>query len=94
MKRDERTEIERLLSVTKGCRNDMHEPDEQEVKVRVVGDHLDNACGVAITPDAIAGGFQEFVVCIEQFRDGKIYSERFNLANLIAMARGTWREPT
>ena len=37
--------LERLLKVTKDCREDMHEPDEQEVGAIVTGWRLDNAMG-------------------------------------------------
>ena len=61
----------------------MHEPDEQDVRARVVGDHLDNACGDNISLEAVAGGFQEFVVVLS--RDRK--KATVNLADLIALAR-------
>ena len=69
----------RLLRVTRECRPDMHEPDEQGVKAVVTGNHLDNAMG-----DSVAGSCGEFVVTIH--RDGS-KSESFNLASLIALAR-------
>ena len=88
MKKD----LERLLKITKGCREDMHEPDEQGVKAKVIGDHLDNAFGDSIRIDAIIDGYQEFVVIhgYQEFvvilnREGHI--EKFNLATLIALAR-------
>lgn len=71
---------ERLNQITLGCRPNMHEPDEQGIKVSVIGDHLDNAFGTRITIDS---GFQEYIVIIK--RRGK--QEKFNLANLIALAR-------
>ena len=79
MKKD----LERLLKITKGCREDMHEPDEQGVKAKVIGDHLDNAFLDSIRIDAIIDGYQEFVVILN--REGHI--EKFNLATLIALAR-------
>lgn len=76
-------DLERLRSITEGCRPDMHEPDEQGLRARVVGDHIDNACGDWINVDAIVGGFQEFVVILD--RNGR--KECFNLATLLALAR-------
>jgi ethanolamine ammonia-lyase small subunit len=76
-------DLKRLLKITAGCGRDMHEPDEEDVRARVVGDHLDNAFGEGISTDAIMNGYQEFVVILE--RDGKL--EKFNLASLIALAR-------
>jgi hypothetical protein len=74
---------ERLLSITAGCRDDMHEPDEQGVKASVTGYSLDNAMGDHISEEAVKKGYQELVVIIS--RDGKY--EPFNLASLIALAR-------
>jgi hypothetical protein len=79
---------ERLLDVTKGCRDDMHEPDEQEVAARVVGTVLDNAFGNGVEEDALVQGHQELVIIIERdLNGGKRRWEKFNLATLIAMAR-------
>jgi len=72
-----------LLTATEGCRPDMHEPDEQDISVRVIGDHLDNACGTEIREGDIIHGYQEIVVLLK--RAGSLY--RFNLADLIALAR-------
>lgn len=77
------SELARLQKITWGCRDDMHEPDEQGLKARVVGDHLDNAFGDHIDAKAIIGGFQELVVILS--RNGR--DECFNLANLINLAR-------
>lgn len=78
---------DRLVEITKGCREDMHEPDENGVKAWIVGNHLDNAFGDSVTIDAITGNFQEFVVVIERFYGEKHHKEFFNLATLIAVAR-------
>lgn len=75
---NERNERERLQAILEGCRDDMHEPDEQGAVATISGDHLDNAFGDVVDPVA-----KEFVVSIT--RDGK--TEHFNLANLIALAR-------
>lgn len=85
--------LETLRDVTKDCRESMHEPDEQGIKVRVIGDHLDNAMGDSISDVAIIEGFQEYIVVIERewydSNDGHFRQSRdnFNLANLIALAR-------
>ena len=70
----------RLLEITAACREDMHEPDQQGLSARVIGDELDNAFGEEVTTGL---GFQEYLVIIE--KDGK--AQRFNLATLIALAR-------
>lgn len=77
-------ELKQLRDFTKACRSDMHEPDEQGIKARIVGDHLDNACGNHIVTDAIINGYQEFVVILE---NDKGESHLINLATLIALAR-------
>jgi hypothetical protein len=85
MKNDELTRgfADRLLEITEGCREDMHEPDEQDLSASVVGNHLDNAFGEDIDEGQMGRGSQEFVVFLE--RNG-MYS-KFNLATLIAFAR-------
>jgi hypothetical protein len=75
----------RLTKFTNACRDDMHEPDEQNVSAHVVGYSLDNAFGDGILPRAIEEGWQEFVVVLK--KDGGLATERFNLATLIALAR-------
>ena len=37
--------VERLIKATSGCRNDMHEPDEQNVTAKFAGYSFDNAMG-------------------------------------------------
>jgi hypothetical protein len=37
--------LKRLRDKTNRCRQDMHEPDEQDVYAVVTGTHLDNAMG-------------------------------------------------
>lgn len=76
-------DIERLLAITEGCREDMHEPDEQGLTASCIGDRLDNAFGESIREDAILRGYQEFIVVLR--RGGK--TESFNLATLIALAK-------
>ncbi len=77
------SDLVRLQEVTRECRVDMHEPDEQGIDARVVGFKLDNAFGDSIRADAVTDGWQEFVVVLE--KDGLLHS--FNLATLIALAR-------
>lgn len=76
-----------LLDITSGCREDMHEPDEQGVEAKVVGFTLDNAMGDSIIPKAMKDGWQEFVVTITKESKGKKVSKNFNLASLIALAK-------
>ena len=71
--------LDRLLVATKGCREDMHEPDEQGIDAQVSGFHLDNAMG-----DDPLTNFGEFTVGITS-ESGP--TEWFNLATLIALAR-------
>ena len=68
----------RLNEATKDCRDDMHEPDEQEISAKVLGNHIDNAMGN--DPDTNCG---ELTVGI--IKDSK--TEWFNLATLIDLAR-------
>lgn len=73
-----------LLEFTSECRPDMHEPDEQGFKtVTLVGDHLDNAFGEYIDPDAVIRKFQEYVLLIRKHEKAL----PINLATLIAFAR-------
>ena len=72
----------RLLKITVDCREDMHEPDNQDISATVIGDHLDNAMGNYIGDDQSR---QEFVVIIKNESSGE--EEAFNLADLIALAR-------
>lgn len=80
---------QKLVAFTKPCRHDMHEPDEQGVKVAIVGDHLDNACGEHIDEKAIREGYQEYVVVLRRFDEEteKFLECPINLASLIALAR-------
>lgn len=85
---------ERLLYITQNCREDMHEPDEQDLKAFVIGNHLDNAFGDSIVPELIESLIHEYIVIMERMVDGdKNFKEKFfvhdkfNLATLIALAR-------
>jgi hypothetical protein len=70
----------RLLGITRDCRDDMHEPDNQGVFGSVTGRKLDNADG-----DNRAS--REFVVRLElRTPEGTGFGD-FNLATLIAFAR-------
>ena len=71
--------LDRLLSVTSECREDMREPDEQGIEAVISGYHLDNAMG-----NHPAGNAGVYTVGIRV--DGGEY-EWFNLATLIALAR-------
>jgi len=98
---DEQAWAARLLSITKGCRPDMHEPDEQALDAQIVGTHahkgadgrarlegsLDNAMG-----DHPDGGELVLTLCRERDWDDEgsptdIRVEHFNLATLVALAR-------
>lgn len=72
--------LDRLKNVTQKCRDDMHEPDEQDLSAVVAGFHLDNAMG-----DNPVNNCGEFTVGLS-LNDGESY-EWFNLADLIALAR-------
>lgn len=88
MKKDKRMEniLKELVAFTKGCREDMHEPDEQGVGVSaVVGNHLDNAFGNDIEPFLMEHNSQEYVVIMENENMDK--QLKVNLADLIALAR-------
>lgn len=65
-------ELERLEDITKGCRADMHEPDEQGMAAKVVGRVFDNAG----TPGEMK---------VRLTRHGMV--EDFRLADLVALAR-------
>lgn len=72
--------VQRILrDVTKACRDDMHEPDEQGISAIFTGFYLDNANGG--NPYNNAG---EFTVGIKN-QDGEI--KWFNLADLLAIVR-------
>jgi len=64
--------LKELKEITKECREDMHEPDEQGIEAFVKGQHFDNA-GVP--------GEYYLVLCLEDQR------VEINLATLVALAR-------
>lgn len=71
------TIAEDLLKITAGCREDMHEPDEQGLSAKVSGRVLDNA-----------GVDREYrVVLSREDEKGRVYQDTFNLADLLALAR-------
>lgn len=74
-----------LLVATEGCREDMHEPDEQGISARVIGNVLNNSCGTYLGGDPV---MQELLVILLKNEHG-VY---FNLADLIALARIGARE--
>ena len=64
--------LEDLLVITKGCRYDMHEPDEQGLTAIVTGLHPNNALGhqrqlVKPSPDAeeISGTLRRHGGCVD-----------------------------
>lgn len=85
--------LDRLRKITEGCRNDMHEPDEQQVSAVVSGYILDNAMGdhPAHNLGELTVGIQRVVVDDPDSTDfpraTHIETEWFNLATLIALAR-------
>ena len=81
-------EGQRLLDATAGCRDDMHEPDNNGVSVaNILGTLLNNATGIDLTLNAIEEGYQEIVVTLKQETQEDTFHHRFNLATLIALAR-------
>lgn len=78
-------ELQALRYFTNGCRDDMHEPDEQGISASVVGTRLDNAFGDEITPKFLERGHQEIVVCLHRQHENAHI--QINLATLIALAR-------
>lgn len=68
-------------------RADWHEPDEQGVSARIIGDHLDNAMG-SRTVDNVG----EFNVIITREDDDEQPQDVavVNLATLLAFATGTY----
>ena len=54
-----------------GVRLDWHEPDEQEVNVRIIGSHLDNAMGA--DPDA------DEKVDVSHYPDGTLHWGEYNV---------------
>jgi len=72
--------LDRLKEFTLGCRDDMHEPDNQNINAVVSGYHLDNAKG-----SSPVNNCGEFTVGLTKDK-GNSY-EWFNLATIIALAR-------
>lgn len=70
-------ELKSLIQWTRGCGEDMHEPDEAGVYVELVDGMLDNAGGSG------EAGF--YLIRDDGKRKRK--SQFFNLANIIALAR-------
>ena len=77
--------LDQLKHITRNCRDDMHEPDEQEVYASVVGTHLDNAFGE--DTQLLPAEHQEFVVIIKSKIKDVDEVFKINLATLIALAR-------
>ena len=76
--------LERLKKVTKDCRDNMHEPDEQDLDAVVSGYLFDNAMG-----DDPMNNYGEMTVGIRNNNGDGLGAtiEWFNLASLIALAR-------
>lgn len=76
-----------LLEFTNGCRDDFHEPDQQDIYIgEISGNKLDNAFGTGPFPE----GYSEVVVALVQSahdlpKDGD-KEFKINLADLIALA--------
>ena len=68
-----------VLSDRLGVRPDWHEPDNQSITARVIGDHLDNAMG----PADAANNFGEYNILLD--RDGTTVGV-INIADLLAWA--------
>lgn len=84
----------RLWEVTKGCREDMHEPDEQNVRAFFYGHKFDNAHGDKPNIYMDLPAHTEMCVAIEQENhQGEVQVEWFNLATLIALARKANLDP-
>lgn len=73
-----------------GMRTDWHEPDEQGIHARVIGNHLDNAMGPRSEPMSTATGedFTEYNVVLQAENGDGTRSDVavVNLATLLAMA--------
>ena len=78
--------LEKLLQITEGCRDNMHEPDEQGLSAKVYGSRLDNAFP---TKGKFVNVHQESELKVKLIResDGEVEASFFNLADLIALAR-------
>lgn len=73
--------VRRLKQVTRDCRPDMHEPDEQLDAAVLLGTELDNA--MPASPAMHAG---EFIIGLKP-RGGEM--EWFNLATMIAILKNS-----
>ena len=85
---DRLVEIKRELNwATKGCREDMHEPDEQDVFATIINPkgNMDNAFGNDITGGEIIVQISRYEVTGEDAV--RSIQKNFNLADLIALAR-------
>ena len=78
--------LEKLLQITEGCRENMHEPDEQGLSAKVFGSRLDNAFP---TKGKFVNVHQDGELKVKLIReyDDEVESSYFNLADLIALAR-------
>lgn len=79
-----------------GMRSDWHEPDEQGIHARIIGNHLDNAMSPRSTPARTASGedYTEYNVVLQSENGNGTRSDVavVNLATLLSWAAGA-REP-
>lgn len=97
MLKDLQDDLMRLKRITKDCRDDMHEPDEQEVTAFFGPSHHRFASGGRIYPvpfdnavQTILGGSQDedMGFWLQRTLDsGAVVTEWFNLASIVALAR-------
>ena len=87
MSNEQKEMLERLVSITSGCRSDMHEPNEKGMTAGVIGTKFNNSIGDEICNQSIEDGFQEIVVILRREHEGLYLTERLNLATLISLAR-------
>lgn len=78
-----KTFAENLLGITKECRHDMCNPQEQKVSAYVIGDYLNNLHGDKITVCTLINREHELIISIDKGEESK----KFNLATMIALAR-------
>jgi hypothetical protein len=79
--------LKRLQVITRDCREDMHEPDEQDLELAVFDGSFDNA---------MMDDTEAYIVLHRTDDEGKVTADKFNLACLIALARmaGAPKTPT
>ncbi len=89
--------LDDLQKITRNCRDDMHEPDEQGLSAAVVGTKLDNAFGEEIFSGKDHPE-QEIVIILKReipsiySNSTRVITKEFNLCDLIALARKAERK--